>query len=106
MQAPGVHTYNPTRSGGRDQEDQSRFTKIGLVEWLKVKALRSNSSTAKKKKKSLYYGSPLASYILQALTNVQGCVRMIINGIIHNSTFLIWFFVFAVQGLNSEPHAC
>jgi ribosomal protein S21 len=27
------------------------FTKIGLVEWLKVKALSSNPSTAKKKKK-------------------------------------------------------
>jgi hypothetical protein len=26
------------------------FTKIGLVEWLKVKALDSNSSTTKKKK--------------------------------------------------------
>jgi hypothetical protein len=27
------------------------FTKIGLVKWLKVKALSSNPSTAKKKKK-------------------------------------------------------
>jgi hypothetical protein len=27
------------------------FTKIGLVEWLKVKALSSSPSTAKKKKK-------------------------------------------------------
>jgi hypothetical protein len=27
------------------------FTKIGLVEWLKVKALSSNPSTANKKKK-------------------------------------------------------
>jgi hypothetical protein len=27
------------------------FTKTGLVEWLKVKALSSNSSTTKKKKK-------------------------------------------------------
>jgi hypothetical protein len=26
------------------------FTKIGLVEWLKVKALSSSSSTSKKKK--------------------------------------------------------
>jgi hypothetical protein len=29
------------------------FTKIGLVEWLKVKALSSNLSTTKKKKKEL-----------------------------------------------------
>jgi hypothetical protein len=27
------------------------FTKIGLVEWLRVKALSSSPSTAKKKKK-------------------------------------------------------
>jgi hypothetical protein len=27
------------------------FTKIGLVEWLKVKALRSSPSTTRKKKK-------------------------------------------------------
>jgi hypothetical protein len=54
-------------SGRRDQEDQglkpawansSRdpiskkpITKIGLVEWLKMKALSSNPSTTKKKKK-------------------------------------------------------
>jgi hypothetical protein len=63
-----AHAYNPSYSGGRDQEDhgskpawanssarsyfEKPFTKIGLVEWLKVKALRS-SSTAKKKKKGL-----------------------------------------------------
>jgi hypothetical protein len=29
------------------------FTKIGLVEWLKVKALSSSPSNAKKKKKKL-----------------------------------------------------
>jgi hypothetical protein len=28
------------------------FTKVGLVEWLKVKVLSSSPSTAKKKKKS------------------------------------------------------
>jgi hypothetical protein len=49
-----AHTYNPSYSGGRDQEDRgwkaawansserpylkNPFTKIGLVEWLKVKA--------------------------------------------------------------------
>jgi hypothetical protein len=52
-------------SGGRDQEDhglkpawansssrpylEKPFTKIGLVEWLMVKALNSNPSTKKKK---------------------------------------------------------
>jgi hypothetical protein len=30
---------------------EKHFTKIGLVEWLKVKALSSSPSTAKKKKK-------------------------------------------------------
>jgi hypothetical protein len=60
-----AHTCNPSYSGGRNQEDcgskaawtkkkfarpylEKPFTKIGLVEWLKVKALRSSSSTAKK----------------------------------------------------------
>jgi hypothetical protein len=63
------HTWlcNPSYSEGRDQEDsgskpaqakssqdpisKKTFTKIGLVEWLKVKALSSSSSTAKKKRK-------------------------------------------------------
>jgi hypothetical protein len=65
--APVAHACNPSYSGGRDQEDhgskparanssrdpisKKTFTKIGLVEWLKVKALSSNTSTAKKKKK-------------------------------------------------------
>jgi hypothetical protein len=31
------------------------FTKIGLVEWLKMKVLNSSSSTAKKKKKKKKY---------------------------------------------------
>jgi hypothetical protein len=63
---PVAHACNPSFSGGRDQEDRSLkpaqvnismrpylekpFTKIGLVEWLKVKALSSSSSTSKKKK--------------------------------------------------------
>jgi hypothetical protein len=62
-----AHAYNPSYSGGRGQEDcgskpawanssrdpilKKPFTKIGLVEWLKVKALSSSLSTAKKKKK-------------------------------------------------------
>jgi hypothetical protein len=49
----------PSYSGSKDQEDhdskparpylKKTFTKIGVVEWLKMKALRSNPSTAKKK---------------------------------------------------------
>jgi hypothetical protein len=61
-----AHACNLSYSGGRDQEDHSlkpaqansspdpiskkSFTKIGLVEWLKVKALSSSPSTRKKKK--------------------------------------------------------
>jgi hypothetical protein len=63
---PGVvvHTCNPSYSRGRDHEDLSSnstssmtpylekpFTKMGLVEWLKVKALSSHPRTEKKKKK-------------------------------------------------------
>jgi hypothetical protein len=60
-----AHTYNPSYSRGRDQEDcgskptwanssirpylKKPITEIGLVEWLKVKALSSNPSTEKKK---------------------------------------------------------
>jgi hypothetical protein len=56
---------NPSYSGGRDQEDddlklawtnsstrpylKKPFTKIGLVEWLKVKVLSLSPSTTKKK---------------------------------------------------------
>jgi hypothetical protein len=65
-----IHTCNPHYSGGRDQESCSSkpaqanssvrpylktpFTKIGLVEWLKVKALNSSPSTTKKRKRNLY----------------------------------------------------
>jgi hypothetical protein len=65
--APVAHAYNPSYSGGKDQEDlgsklawansstspylQKPYTKIGLVEWPKVKALSSTPTTAKKKKK-------------------------------------------------------
>jgi hypothetical protein len=61
-----AHAYNPNYSGSRDQEDcrlkpaqansstrpylEKPFTKIGLVEWLKVKALSSIPSNVKKKK--------------------------------------------------------
>jgi hypothetical protein len=63
-----AHTHNPSYSVGRDQEDQGSkpawansseiflekpFTKIWLVEWLKVKALSSIPNTEKKKKKNI-----------------------------------------------------
>jgi hypothetical protein len=62
----GSDACNPNYSGGRDQEDHSSkldwetsserpylekpFTKIELVEWLKVKALCSKTKYCKKKK--------------------------------------------------------
>jgi hypothetical protein len=59
-----AHACKPSYSGGRDQEDwgacqivfktlsrKKPFTKIGLVKWLKVKAMSSSPSTAKEKKK-------------------------------------------------------
>jgi hypothetical protein len=62
-----AHFCNPRYSEDRNQKQQSLkpawansskrpclekpFTKIGLVEWLKVKALSSSPSTAKKKRK-------------------------------------------------------
>jgi hypothetical protein len=64
---PEAHFHNPGYLRGRDQEDHSQSQpgkefarpylnkthhKKGLVEWLKVKALSSNPSTTKKKKKS------------------------------------------------------
>jgi hypothetical protein len=65
-----AHTCNPNYSGGRNQEDhglkptrensstrhylKKPFTKIGLVEWFKVKALSSSPSTEKKKKNSIF----------------------------------------------------
>jgi hypothetical protein len=66
--APVAHACNPSYSGGRDQEDcgskptpSKQFLKPylekiphkkGLVEWLKVQALSSSPSTAKRKKKN------------------------------------------------------
>jgi hypothetical protein len=50
-----AHACNPSYSGGRDEEDRGSkaaldpITKIGLVKWLKVKALSSRPSTKKKK---------------------------------------------------------
>jgi hypothetical protein len=65
-----AHAYNPSYSGGRDQEargskpvpvnswqnptskkkKKNLHKKAGLLEWLKVKALSSSSNTKKKKK--------------------------------------------------------
>jgi hypothetical protein len=57
---PVAHTCDPSYSGGRDQEDLSvkrpylekPFMKIGLVEWLKVKALSSSCGTTKTNKQT------------------------------------------------------
>jgi hypothetical protein len=71
-----AHTCNPSDSGGRDPEDCSskptwanswrgsisrkkKITEKGLVEWLKVKALSSNSRTTKKKKKKYVFSENL-----------------------------------------------
>jgi hypothetical protein len=62
-QVPLVHTCNPSFSGrsrfkaswGKQFERpylEKPFTKIGLVEWLKVKALSSSPSTPPPPKKS------------------------------------------------------
>jgi hypothetical protein len=64
---PVTQACNPSYSGGRDQAHRGSkparansslrpyfekpFTKIGLVEWFKVKVLSSNSNTSKEKKK-------------------------------------------------------
>jgi hypothetical protein len=64
--APVAHTCDPSYSGGGDQEDhdlkpawakqftrphlKKPFTKIGLVEWLKVKALSSSPQYQNKRK--------------------------------------------------------
>jgi hypothetical protein len=69
--APVAHACNPSYSGGRDPEDfgsksaqansskdlilKMPITKIGLVEWLKVKALSSSLSTTKKKKGGYFF---------------------------------------------------
>jgi hypothetical protein len=61
-----AHVCNPSYSAGRDQEDhdsmpaqgncsqdpilEKNITKIGLMEWLKVKAPSSNPNTERKTK--------------------------------------------------------
>jgi hypothetical protein len=57
-----AHTCDLSYSGGRILVQsqpglgnlEKPFTKIGLVEWLKVKALRSSPSTSKRKKKNFW----------------------------------------------------
>jgi hypothetical protein len=62
------------------------FTKIGLVEWLKVKALDSNSSTTKKKK------------LWQNMHN--NSIYQVCN---LNFYFIFHLFIFVVLGLNLGP---
>jgi hypothetical protein len=66
-----AHACYPSYSGGRDQEDrgskparanssarpylEKAFKKLGLVEWLKVKALSSSPSTSKRKCLQIMY---------------------------------------------------
>jgi hypothetical protein len=91
------HAYNPSYSGGRDQEARgskparanklqdpisklfthTKKAKLGLVEWLKVKALSSTTSTspAKKKKKSIDY-IPLTSHGHHYLPVCLGAVSL------------------------------
>jgi hypothetical protein len=87
-QAPVAHTCNPSCSGGRDQEDcaskpaganssirpnlEKPFTKIGLVEWLKVKALSSSPSTSKRKERSENRQSPFLKGLSEVTKKVNG----------------------------------
>jgi hypothetical protein len=63
------------------------FTKIGLVAWLKVKALSSNPSTAKKKKRErdLEYSGTQTFY--DASTRRSGC----------------WNFLFIIKSCFCSP---
>jgi hypothetical protein len=54
------------------------FTKIGLVEWLKVKALSSSPSTAKKKKKKKRK-TRLSIYILKLPRPFKGQRVYLVN---------------------------
>jgi hypothetical protein len=80
-----AHTCNPSYSGGGDQENcglkpawansssrlylDKTFTKIGLAEWLKVKALTPSPSTEKNKNKKRILTGPLLYFnsILQLI---------------------------------------
>jgi hypothetical protein len=91
---------NPSYSGGRDQENhgsepawanrsrdlsQNPFIKIGVVEWLKVKALSSSLSTTKKENitgKSWYlvlYYIKLANLISQIFPKPLLCMVLSYN---------------------------
>jgi hypothetical protein len=70
-----AHICNPSYSGGRDQEDRGSkpaqvkssirlylkkpSIKIGLVEWLKMKALSSSPSTSNNNNKTLDFSREL-----------------------------------------------
>jgi hypothetical protein len=69
-----AHVYNPRYSDSRDQEDPRQIIQEtlsdlkkkksllkGLMEWLKVKALSSSHSSAKKKKNSRRCGVILST---------------------------------------------
>jgi uncharacterized membrane protein YoaT (DUF817 family) len=82
-----AHICNPGYLGGRDEEDcgsrpawanssgrsypEKPFTKIGLVEWLKMKALSSSPSTTKKKK---ILGIPSFSSFFVICVSVYVCM--------------------------------
>jgi ribosomal protein S21 len=46
------------------------LTKLGLVEWLKVKALRLSPSTSRKKKKSIIFSINTVSSFLKGLVPI------------------------------------
>jgi hypothetical protein len=54
---------------------EKSFTKIGLVEWLKVKALSSSPTTAKKKNKQEVYKNELPSQGPKTMTSYFSCIR-------------------------------
>jgi hypothetical protein len=91
---------NPSYSEGRDWEDRGSkpawaerpylkksFTKLGLVEWLKVKALSSSPTTRKKKtrKKTFYEFLILVLFYADAgtLKYVLFCLYVAHTGLQH-----------------------
>jgi hypothetical protein len=84
-----AHTCNPSYSGGRDQEDcvlrpawanssarpylKKLFTKIGLVEWLKVKALSLSPSTVKQEEERKERKSPNFGVCPNCFHDMKSC---------------------------------
>jgi hypothetical protein len=65
---------------------QKTFTKLGLVEWLKVKALSSSPSTAKKKKKEkekLFRNTYICTYGICKVKILQINFAHNLKGFIH-----------------------